>query len=169
MKTLLFTLLLTAACAVSAYADASLYLYPRAHLKAGGLSFSDVAIIEADQETSARIGGAPVDGGLIADGYLDESEIRQALAGLVAGRLSIYGTGVRVADGAKPAALGNAAVAVKKGAQVRFHVKNSRIRVEMTGTALQDGAVGDVIPVKLKGSAVSRGTVLNERNIELEL
>lgn len=169
MKTLLSTLLLVAACAVHAYADASLYLYPRAELKAGGLSFSDVAIIESDLETSARIGSAIIDGGLVADGYLDESEIRGALAGMIAGRLSIYGTSVRVADGARARTPEKPAFAVRKGAQVRFHVKHSRVSVEMTGTALQDGAVGDVIPVKLKGSAVSRGTVINERDIELEL
>ncbi len=169
MKTLPGTLLLVAACAVSAYADASLYLYPRAELKAGGLSFSDVAIIESDIETSVRIRGAVIDGGLIADGYLDESEIRGALAGIVAGRLSIYGTGVRVADGAKVKVQEKADAVVKKGAQVRFHVKHSSVRVEMTGTALQNGAVGEVIPVRLKGSTVSRGTVVNERTIELEL
>lgn len=169
MKTMMLTLLLTAVCAAGAYADANLYLYPRVEMKAGGLSFSDVAIIEADMETSARIGSAPVDAGLLADGFLDEAEIRGVLAGMVAGRLSIYGTGVRVAAAPKARAPERAGAAVKKGMQVRFLVKHSGVRVGMTGTALQDGAVGEVIPVRLKGSAVSRGTVVNERSIELEL
>lgn len=169
MKKVVSAILLVAACAVGAYADASLYLYPRAEMKAGGLAFSDIAIIESDMDTAARIGSAVISDALVSDGYLEESEIRQALAGMTNGRLSIYGSAVRVAVTAKPAPSADAAVAVKKGAQVRFHVIRSCVRVEMSGIALQDGAVGEVIPVKLKGSAVSRGTVVNERTVELEL
>jgi hypothetical protein len=162
-------MLLAAACATAAYADASLYLYPRAELKAGGIAFSDVAIIQSDPATAEKIRGAVVGDALIADGYLDESEIRQALAGLVEGRLSIYGTGVRVAGAPKGAAAEAAPAAVKKGAPVRFHVIHSGISVEMAGTALRDGSVGDVIPVKLKGNAVSNGTIINEHVVELQL
>jgi hypothetical protein len=161
-------MLLVAACVAGAFADTSLYLYPRAEIKAGGIAFSDIAIIESDRETAEKIRSTAVSDVLLTDGYLDESEIRQALAGLVDGRLSIYGTGVRVAAG-KGAAADKAPVAVKKGAAVRFHVIRSCVRVEMTGTALRDGSVGDVIPVKLKGNAVSNGTVINEHVIEMQL
>jgi hypothetical protein len=169
MKKLCSAMLLVAACATSAFADTSLYLYPRAELKTGGIAFSDIAIIESDPETAAKIRGTAVSDELFADGYLDESEIRQALAGLVDGRLNIYGTGVRVAAAGKGAATEKATVAVKKGAPVRFHVIHSCVRVEMGGTALRDGSVGEVIPVKLKGNAVTNGTIINEHVVEMQL
>jgi hypothetical protein len=162
-------MLLVLVCATCAFADASLYLYPRADIKAGGIAYSDIAIIDADSETAVRIGATPVDAGLLADGFLDESEIRRALEGLIDGRLRIYGTGVRVAAAGKNAAAERSTAAVRTGARVRFLVVRSGVRVEMTGTALREGSVGDVIPVKLKGTAVSSGTIINDSIVELKL
>ena len=169
MKKLCSAMLLAAACATAAFADASLYLYPRAELKAGGISYSDVAIIQSDPATAEKIRGTKVNDALLADGYLDESEIRQALAGVVEGRLNIYGTGVRIDGTAKGAAAETATPAVKKGTPVRFHLVHAGVSVEMNGTALHDGSAGDVIPVKLKGNTVSNGTIINEHTVELQL
>ena len=58
---------------------------------------------------------------------------------------------------------------MKSGSPVRFQVVCSGIRVEQMGTAMKDGAAGDVIPVRLKGSAVGRGVILDERTVELKL
>ena len=169
MKKLCSAMLLAAACATAAFADTSLYLYPRAELKAGGIAYSDVAIIQSDPATAEKIRNTRVNDALLADGYLDESEIRHALASLVEGRLSIYGTGVRVDGTVKGAAAEAAAPAVKKGTPVRFHLVHAGVSVELTGTALRDGSAGDVIPVKLRGNAVSNGTIINEHTVELQL
>jgi hypothetical protein len=164
LASVIFTLLISVTC----FADAGLYLYPKVERGDGAITIADIAKIEADPETSAQIGGIAIEDKYFSDGYLDRKEIMDLLKGRVAGRISIYGGGVRI-TATEPAVPEESRIAVVKGNTVRFQVVNSGIRVELTGTAMRDGAVGDVIPVKLKGSAVARGTVVNERVVELAL
>jgi hypothetical protein len=147
----------------------SLYLFPRAERGAGVVVMSSMAMIEADPETAARVGNTAVAESFIADGYLDKKEIMEILRDSGAGRISIYGDGVRVPVPDNAAASAERTVVVRKGSTVRFQVVTSLVRVELTGTALGDGAVGEVIRVKLRGSAVSRGRILNEKTVELAL
>jgi hypothetical protein len=168
MKTLcaaIFMILTAAAC----FADVSLYLFPSATRENGGAVMADMATIEADPETAERIGKTEIADTYLADGYLDRKEIMEILRGSGAGRISIYGNGVRVRMPETAGAPGERRIVVRKGSSVRFQVVNACVRVEMTGTALADGAVGEVIQVKLRGPAVSRGRVLNEKTVELVL
>ena len=154
------------AVAAHARAEASLFLFPTVRMKEQGIAISDVAIIEADGATAERIRGIIVPADLYADGYLDQKEIASLCLANETGDVRIYGTGVRVAVASEAQ---RARTAVKKGKQVRFRVLNGPIAVEHTGTSLEDGAVGDWIQVKLRGSHVSRGRVVDERTVEYAL
>ncbi len=151
------------------FADVDLYLYPRVERGEGGLVLSDIASIGADGETANLIGNVVIDARLHADGYLDRSDIMEALGEGGVGRIRIHGGGVRVVtrasstDGTRPP------VAIRKGAAVRFQVVTGNVRVEVTGIAMHDGSPGDQIPVQLKGKTVSRGIIVNDRIVKLEL
>ena len=162
-------LIMVLAAAGACFADVNIYLYSRADAKPGGLVLSDVALIDGDADAAELVRGIPVDDSLRSDGYLDRKEIIELVKSKVAGRITVYGGGVRVArtEGGGPSS--TAAVAVKKGSAVRFQVVNSSVRVEVAGTALKDGNPGDAIPVKLAGRKTVTGTIINEKTVELEL
>jgi hypothetical protein len=152
-------------CAPACFAEMNLYLYPRAECNKGAIVMSDIGKIETDIQSAERIKRIGIDSSFFTDGYLDRKEIMDILKDSVAGPIHIYGSGVRVVE----AAVSDSRVVVQKGAMVRFQVVNAGIRVELTGTAMGDGTVGDEIPVKLKGSTVTRGRIVNERVVELAL
>lgn len=156
-------------CAASA-AEVGLYLYPKAERGNAPLTISDIAQVETDGETASRVGAVGIDDALYADGYLDSKEISDCIREHAGGRITVYGSGVRIV---RTAGVTLAAEAprriVRAGSPVRFQVVNARITVERAGTAMQDGAAGDMIPVKLKGATVVRGVILNERTVELKL
>ncbi len=167
MKTFCFTLfLLLTAAALNA--EVNIYLFPRVDRGRNPLTLSDMGKIDGDTE-AAGAASIPVNDALFADGYVDRRELIDLVRANVEGRVNIYGSGVKVNVVEKDSVREEPRIVVRKGNSVRFQVVNSRIHVEQTGTALQDGAVGEEIPVKLKGSAVSRGRILNERVVELAL
>ncbi|MBN2158258.1 MAG: flagella basal body P-ring formation protein FlgA [Spirochaetes bacterium] len=153
------------------FAGGDIFLYPRVNRTSENIVFSDIAKIEADPGTTIRISGIVVDEGRVSDGYLDKNEVLDILRESGVGDVAIYGSGVRVfrETAGADAAMAAAPVVVKKGKAVRFQVVGRCMRVEVPGTAMHDGAVGDVIPVKLKGTVVSRGTIINDRVVELSL
>ncbi len=171
MKTFLNVIVLIFLCAPASFAEVNLYLYPRVEYSSGSIAMSDIANVETDTQSAGRIEGIRIDESFFADGYLDRKEIMEILKDSFEGTINIYGSGVRVvkAEGNAAVGEGDSRIVVKKGALVRFQVVNSGIRVELTGTAMRDGAVGDEIPVKLRGSAVSRGRIVNERVVRLAL
>jgi hypothetical protein len=169
MKAFLGVIVTIFFCTPACFAELNLYLYPRVEYKAGSVSMSDIANIETDTGPAGRIEGIRIDESFFSDGYLDRKEITDILKGCFDGPFNIYGSGVRVVKAMGDAAVRDSRAVVRKGAVVRFQVVNSVIRVELTGTAMGDGAVGDEIPVKLKGSAVSRGRIINERVVRLAL
>lgn len=157
------------ALSVPCFADADIFLYPRVTRSSGEIVLSDIAKIEADAGTAIRIGGIVVDGNSVDDGYLDRKEVMDILGESGVDRVNVYGSGVRVFRTAISEPEAVSPVVVKRGKPVLFQVVSSRMRVELMGTAMLDGAVGDIIPVKLKGTAVSRGRILNDRVVELAL
>ncbi len=167
MKIFGFIMLFLLAAAAS-YADVSIYLFPRVDRGRSPLSVSDLGTIDGDAEAAA-VRSLAVDDALYADGYIDRRELVELVRPHVDGRVNVYGSGVRVSMAENGAVKEEPRIVVHKGSPVRFQVVNSIIRVEQSGTALQDGAVGDEIQVKLKGSAVSRGRIVNERVVELTL
>ncbi|HPV43762.1 MAG TPA: flagella basal body P-ring formation protein FlgA [Spirochaetota bacterium] len=167
MKIFGFIMLFLLAAAAS-YADVSIYLFPRVDRGRSPLSVSDLGTIDGDAEAAA-VRSLAVDDALYADGYIDRRELVELVRPHVDGRVNVYGSGVRVSMAENGAVKEEPRIVVRKGSPVRFQVVNSIIRVEQSGTALQDGAVGDEIQVKLKGSAVSRGRIVNERVVELTL
>jgi hypothetical protein len=167
MKAFCFILVLLLTSA-AAYAEVNVYLYPRVDRGKNSLILSDLGTIEGDDE-AAKVGSIGVDDALYADGYVDCRELNALIKAHVTGRVNIYGSGVRVNSAGPEAFREEPRIVVRKGSLVRFQVVSSRVRVEQTGTAMQDGAVGEEIPVRLKGTAVSRGRILNERVVELAL
>lgn len=167
MKVFLSIILLVAA-ATASWADLSIYLFPRVERGRGSLVLSDLGTIEGNAAASG-IGSIVIEDGIFADGYVDRKEIVDLVRPHVEGRINVYGSGVLVHAGEAAPAVEERRIVVRKGSAVRFQVVNSVVRVGQMGTALQDGAVGDEIPVKLKGSAVSRGRIVSERVVELVL
>ncbi|MBN1497525.1 MAG: flagella basal body P-ring formation protein FlgA [Spirochaetes bacterium] len=170
MTARLCAIFVTLLCGAAVAADVGLYLYPRAERGDRALAIADIANIEADAVTKAGVGSIVIDDALYADGYLDRSEIIGIIEEHAGGSIAVYGSGVRVVRAAAdPETAGGRRHVVKSGSPVRFQVVCSGVRVEQMGTAMQDGAAGDVIPVRLKGSAVGRGVILDERTVELKL
>lgn len=169
MKTSIGVMVAIVLLATACFAEVNLYLYPRAEWRKGSISMSDIANIEADAQSAVGIGSIGIQESFFSDGYLDMKEIMDILKNSVDGPINIYGSGVRVVRAEEHAAAPDSSIVVQKGAMVRFQVVNSVVTVECTGTAMSDGAVGDEIPVKLKGSIVSRGRVVNERVVRLAL
>jgi hypothetical protein len=151
-----------------AHADVSLYLYPRINYSAKVL-FSQIGMIEGDPDSVERIKGLQIDENFITGGYLDKRDIMKILKENIEDKINIYGSGVRIIKQDMIHAAPAARITVKKGDIVRFQVVNSLIRIEMQGTAMKDGALGEVIPVRLKGTATSSGKILSERIVELVL
>ncbi|OHD71057.1 MAG: hypothetical protein A2W19_08585 [Spirochaetes bacterium RBG_16_49_21] len=166
MQRILFIFIFLLFLSGSCFADITLYLYPRVN-HATEIQLSDVASIEGDPESVARIRDLRIEGRFFADGYLDRKELMDMLAEKKAGKIHIVGSGVRITEGDSD--IPRRQATVKKGDTVRFQVASSFIVIELRGTAMKDGAVGDVIPVKLKGAKTANGKVLNERTVELEL
>ncbi len=168
MMRLTAILILLIAMTGIAHADISLYLYPRVNYSAK-LFFSHIGLIEGAPETVERVKGLQIDESFITGGYLQKSDIMKILKENIAEKINIYGSGVRIMKQEANAAAPLSRATVKKGDSVRFQVINSLVRIEIKGTAMKDGAPGEVIPVKLKGSRTASGKVLNERIVELEL
>lgn len=154
--------------ASASYGDVTIYLVPRVDRGTAPLTVSDLGTVDGDADTAA-VRSLAVDDALFADGYIDRKELVGLVRPHVNGRLNVYGSGVKVGMAENGAVQEEPRIVVRKGSPVRFQVVNSVIRVEQAGTALEDGAAGDEIRVKLKGSAVSRGRVVNERVVELVL
>ncbi|MBP7738153.1 MAG: flagella basal body P-ring formation protein FlgA [Spirochaetes bacterium] len=169
MRVFLSVLILLLASTAS-WAEVSMYLFPQVERGRNPLVLSDLGTIEGDTAT-AGIGSIVIEDSVFADGYIDRKEIIDLIRAHADGRVNIYGSGVRVHVSEVPdTGTGDERrIVVRKGSAVRFQVVNSIVRVGQMGTALQDGAIGDEIPVKLKGSAVSRGRVVSERVVELVL
>jgi len=168
MKRFMTILFLLHALAGYGWADVSLYLYPRINY-ATNVMLSNIAIIEGDTETVERIKNLSIDENFYSNGYLYKRDIVKMLKDTIAGKINIYGSGVRIIKLDSSAETLSSQKFIKKGDTVRFQVVSSRIRIELLGTAMKDGAPGDVIPVKLKGSKVASGKILNERVVELRL
>jgi hypothetical protein len=152
----------------SGFADINLFLYPRVNY-ADRLTLLNIASIECDLETMAKIMDMAIDETFISDGYLDRKEIIYILKDKVAGTVNIYGNGVRILKADQAVVPQSLQSHVKRGDRVRFNVVNSHIRVEVSGIAMKDGVPGDVIPVKLRGQKIADGILLNERIVELKL
>ncbi len=168
MKRLAAILILLVGMAGAARADISLYLYPRVNCQEK-LFVSHICMIEGDPETVERVKGLQIDDALISNGYLDKQDIIKLLKENISERINIYGSGVRIIKQDGNAAASVKKTTIRKGDIVRFQVANSLIRVEIQGIAMKDGALGEVIPVRLRGSKTASGKILSERIVELEL
>lgn len=165
---LLGSILIFIVCSSFCFAEVNVYLYPRVTAKTGGIVLSDIAKINADADTAARISAIVVDDRFFTDGYIDRKELEYILKDAVSETVNIYGSGVRISAPILDISSEERPV-VRKGSPVRFQVTGGNIRVELAGTAMKDGAVGEVIPVKLRGTKISNGKIVNERVVELAL
>ncbi|MCU0846884.1 MAG: flagella basal body P-ring formation protein FlgA [Spirochaetes bacterium] len=152
------------------FAEINVYIHSSSELKKEGLKVSDIASVDCPAE-SAAIKDVEINGPLYSDGYVDRAELLQLLKKQTDERINIYGSAARILpvsgegkdDGKK------AETAVKNGSQVKFTAMKNGIRIELTGTAMRDGAVGDVIPVRLRKNKTASGKITEDRKVELEL
>lgn len=149
--------------------EVELYLIPRAERGEADLLISDIAMIKGSGESAARIGSLAIEPQLHADGYLDRSDITEALRAGGAEKVRIHGAGVRVVSPGGEGVPARSAPVVRRGAAVTFRAVRGNVIVEIKGTAMGDGAEGEIIPVQVKGKTVSRGRVVDERTVELAL
>ncbi len=170
MTRLFLAILFTLTAAGSAFpSEVELYLVPRVERGEADLLISDIAMIKGSGESAARIGSLAIDPRFHADGYLDRSDITEALRAGGEEMVRIHGAGVRVASIEGGGAHSRGATVVRRGAVVTFRAVRGNVIVETRGTAMGDGAEGEIIPVQVKGKTVSRGRVVDERTVELAL
>ena len=170
MKRLFLALIASASMGVAAHsAGVELYLLPRAERGEGTLMMSDIALVRGERDSAARIGAVIIDPRLHADGYLDRSDIAAALGEGGVENVRIHGAGVRVVTRDAEGDAGLRAPAVRKGTAITFRAVRGNVFVETTGVAMRDGAAGEIIPVQLRGKAVSRGRIVDARTVEFAL
>lgn len=170
MTRLLLAILLAATATATAFPhEAELYLLPRVERGGAVLAISDIAMIRGNGEAAARIGSLEIDPRLHADGYLDRRDITEALLAGGAEKVRIHGGGVRVVSLHGEDLHARSAPVIRRGAEVTFRAVRGGVRVETKGTAMGDGARGEIISVQVKGKTVSRGKVVDERTVELAL
>jgi len=152
------------------FAEINVYIHSSAELKKEGMRVSDIASVDCSAE-SAAIRDVEISGAMYSDGYVDRAELLQLLKKHTDERINIYGSAARIfpASGEGRDDGKKTETAVKNGSQVKFTAMKNGIRIELTGTAMRDGAVGDVIPVKLRKNKTASGKITEDRKVELEL
>ncbi|HSV95886.1 MAG TPA: flagella basal body P-ring formation protein FlgA [Spirochaetota bacterium] len=165
---------LIAASAAPSSAAVIVYLVSRAELsKAPALG--DVASIDAAPGIRNMLLNLAIPEKALSDGYVDRREVEDLLAAAVSEGVLVYGNAVRVNRMVReePAAQEGSAVVseqlVRTGDAVNVRVKNNGIIIELSGNALQGGARGDEVAVKLKGNRTLKGRVVQKSLIELAL
>jgi hypothetical protein len=87
----------------------------------------------------------------------------------------VYGNAARVSRTVKEEAAGvdektaDVELLVTAGEPVGVRVKKNGIVIELSGNALENGAAGDEVAVKLKGNRTLKGRVVRKNLVELAL
>jgi hypothetical protein len=156
------------------FAEVNIYLISRFESE-GEVRLCDVARIEAGAADAARIGALPVMPALYADGFLDRKELEAMVKDRSAESIFIYGGAVKILAKKGPAATGDEELSpagelqVKAGDAVGVLIKGRGISVKLTGSAVEDGRMGDNVRVRIKGNRTLKGRVAENKMVEISL
>ena len=163
-----------AAFASNAFAAVGIYLVSRAELGESP-SLGDVASVDAAPGVRRALLSLPLPEKVLEDGYVDRREVEELVAAAAGDIVLVYGNAVRVSRTVKEEAVGVDEKAadeerlVTAGEPVGVRVKKNGIVIELSGSALQNGAAGDEVAVKLKGNHTLKGRVVRKNLVELAL
>ncbi len=159
----------------NALAEVNVYLVSCVETE-GSLTLGDIARIDSDRETAAKLRALPVKQELYQDGYVDRKELEQLLGSSTTETVFIYGSAVRITQiekknpGEETADMAAAdAVQIRKGDSVGITFRNRGILVHLSGSAMQDGKIGDEITVRIKGNRTLKGKITDKKMIELAM
>ncbi len=156
------------------FAEVNIYLISRFESE-GEVRLCDVARIEAAAADAARIGALPVMPALYADGFLDRKELEAMVKDSSAESIFIYGGAVKILAKKGPAATGDEELSpagelpVKAGDAVGVLIRGRGITVKLTGSAVEDGRMGDSVRVRIKGNRMLKGRVAENKMVEISL
>ncbi len=166
--------LLLVAPAAPSSAAVSVYLISRAELGTAPV-LGDVASIDAEPGLRKALLDLAIPEKALVDGFVDRREVEDLLAVAAREGVLVYGNAVRVNRTVKdePAAAEESAVVserlVRAGDAVNVRVKKNGIIIELSGSALENGARGDEVAVKLKSTRTLKGRVVQKGLVELAL
>ncbi|MDY6967287.1 MAG: flagella basal body P-ring formation protein FlgA [Spirochaetota bacterium] len=151
-----------------------MFLYPKIHLKKKAATLEDIAVIDCGKESINRFKHIKIPHVLYSDGYLDRKEIRLLIRQSISKPVFIYGNAIKInvnkeVEGEKKDNTDDPMNIVKSGERVKIVVINNGIFVELIGTALKQGSIGDEIRVRIKGSKVIHGIVKRGKLVEVTL
>ncbi|MCP4134150.1 MAG: hypothetical protein GY754_24470 [bacterium] len=179
---LIIVLLLILVPGTGIMAEVKIYLFPKVAEVPGGIRLEHIGRIEGLSGEVSRVREIGIDRELYSDRLIDRKELASLLRKNTDDVFFIYGNGVRILN--NPDALDESAavrrtILIRSGSRVRFIVVKNGIRVETVGTAMKNGAVGEIIPVQIDGCKQTWGShrrgqcafgkVINERDVELDL
>lgn len=160
----------------TAFAELRIYLFPGIEVETKEPLLGDIGKIEGDTPALKKIREMKIAPELYADGYIDRRELRSLLRACTDDIIIIHGNAVRVTKKASvEEAVDQAEVpeekvlSVKTGERVHLSVRKNGILVEMNGTAVGEGRVGDEINVRLKGSRTVKGILRKGKMVEVSL
>ena len=165
LLSLIFILFLS----VQAYSEVSIYLYSKIKYSEE-IKVSDIGKIEYNFE-SLDPGELIIDPSIFSDGLIDRKELRSFLMDHFSS-IYIFGTGTRILFedsqiSQEQIIIGDGSIS--SGADINIILKNKKIRVVTDGTAMGNGKIGDIIPVKLKNSKVVKGLITKNKTVEIAL
>lgn len=160
--------------AADAFAVVSVYLVSRAELGEAPV-LGDVASIDGPPEARKALLSLSLPEKLLADGYVDRREVEELAAAVADEVVLVYGNAARVSRKAKEDAVpsGDRAAEIEflvaAGEAALVRVKKNGIVIELSGSALENGASGDEVTVRLKGNRTLKGRVVEKGLVELTL
>ncbi|HNX59272.1 MAG TPA: flagella basal body P-ring formation protein FlgA [Spirochaetota bacterium] len=174
IRALLSALIIIAAVS-SARAEVRVFLYPRYATNEKTVNLSEVAWVDGDADDAVKARRTEIPAKNFRDGFIDRSEITQALRARGLQEFRIIGSAVRIVpvDTTGEELEKLAQHAVKKGDAVKLYVRSGKILLETHGIASADAVPGDEIAIEL-GSAKNRkkivkGIVREEHTVEVKL
>lgn len=133
-----------------AFAEIKVYLLPKVKQGKAALALGDIASFEGDASAVMNAELLPVNSALLSDGYIDKREVTDILRHGTNDIFFVYGSAVRImSESEYSAELQKAYEPVKTGQEINVFVKRKSIVIELKGTALSEGAVGEQISVML--------------------
>ena len=166
---ILITLIFIFFLSVQAFSDVSIYLFPKVKFSEE-IKLSDIGKIEYKFE-SIDPGELIIDPSMFSDGLIDRKELRSLLMNHFSS-IYIFGTGTRILfedsnKSQEQIIIGDGSIS--SGADIKIILKNKNIRVLTDGTAMGNGKIGEIIPVKLKNSKVVKGIIIKNKTVEIAL
>ncbi len=169
-RLVLLILLISSISRGDLFAEINVFLIPMIE-KQDCLTMRDIARIDCPSTTQERLYRIQINKGLYRDGFIDRREIYSLMKGY-ANDVVIYGNAVKVGKKSPNGHIARSLegeYSVKSGSDVNVIVKKKGIRVEIRGTALEDGERGDEIMIMIRDSRKIKGRIAGRKMVEVIL